>query len=308
MSIAYDLSLSGDPRYSVWLRLRRSNEHLQELNGQILKFFSEQPEHVTIHPDDTASSAPRLALSAPLPGTFAMLAGDALQNLRIALDHLAWALALRNKVKPDRRTAFPICGTEDEWLGRKDNKGNRLPRQGGEFTSRHCGKDAQKIMFDLQPYNRVPQFGPVDNQALWVFNQLARFDRHQTLTTAVAEIQRTTFGFQDIPRTGNVPLDPNFRGEDDLFVTPPIILPDDQRTITFSGSGWSGTEAPEHHQVAFRLAIDKEWPVAGGQSLQRTLRTCWNDALGTIQRFDGCFPGTRTVEEVFRIMQITWPG
>jgi hypothetical protein len=38
MSFAYDQTLSGDPRFSVWLRLRGSYEHAQELHEQILAF------------------------------------------------------------------------------------------------------------------------------------------------------------------------------------------------------------------------------------------------------------------------------
>ena len=49
MSIAYDQTLSGDPRFSVWLRLRRfPNEHAEELHEQIITFFSRELDRVTV--------------------------------------------------------------------------------------------------------------------------------------------------------------------------------------------------------------------------------------------------------------------
>jgi len=221
-----------------------------------------------------------------------MLAGDCLQNLRVALDHLAWSLALRNRPNPDRRTAFPICGTEDQWLGRKDRDGKRMS-EGGERNAKHCGRDAQDIMCDLQPYRLVQRI-PLHQQALWVFNELARVDRHQTLTTTIPQNQAMKIMPYVPPQLGNVIIDGPSKGQ---LVTRSVQVPDDQRSMEFSGA-WSGGDGHEHKQVAFFVAIDPNWPVASGTDLVATLRTCETDTWGVVERFDGCFSNGKTTQEV----------
>jgi hypothetical protein len=49
-------------------------------------------------------------------GEIGVIAGDAVHNLRSALDHLAWQLALLNTAKPHPRTQFPIARSESEFF------------------------------------------------------------------------------------------------------------------------------------------------------------------------------------------------
>src|SRR5258708_3704415 len=94
-------------------KLKRARQHLEELRAEIDAWVKSRPyrlsDKIDPHSGDNIIYGQLLR---PLPDRVLQLTGDCLQNLRSALDHIAFALALFNKPHlPDaeaRRVAFPI--------------------------------------------------------------------------------------------------------------------------------------------------------------------------------------------------------
>jgi hypothetical protein len=104
--------------------------------------------------------------------------GDAIHNLRSALDHLVWQLVLLNGKTPSGANQFPICDTGATYwsAGWKDGKKTRSTREWRlEGVS-----DAQKALIDeMQPYRtRVP---PGAVHALSALRDLSNYDKHRLI-------------------------------------------------------------------------------------------------------------------------------
>jgi hypothetical protein len=105
---------------------------------------------------------------------WALLLGDTLHNLRCALDHLVYALAVRQTGKDppddDRALMFPICSNPEHW-----NRSKRRIASLNEAT--------QAAIERVQPYNRLKAgqwFMP-----LWWLAQLNDIDKHRLPHIAV---------------------------------------------------------------------------------------------------------------------------
>lgn len=116
------------------------------------------------------------------PPDLAPVIGDALQNLRSALDHLAFALSVAYSGplsdEAAEGVAFPI-----RW---------KTPPEGQEDGSlvnniRLIDPLAQAVIKELQPYVAGPDL--YRTHPLWLLNELARIDRHRFLHTVGAPVQ-----------------------------------------------------------------------------------------------------------------------
>jgi hypothetical protein len=101
-----------------------------------------------------------------------MLIGDAIHNLRSALDHLAWSLAGTNA---GRSTEFPIFVSRTEFSKRGKRKMHGMPTP------------AQKIIKSLQPYKR-PHGLPKEREPLWLLQNLDIEDKHRALNLVASEM------------------------------------------------------------------------------------------------------------------------
>ncbi len=109
---------------------------------------------------------------------WALLLGDALHNMRCALDHIVYALAVRqtgqNPPPNDSRLMFPICSEPKFW----NSKGTQDRIMG-------LNEPTRAAIERMQPYNRLKAgqwFAP-----LWWLAQLNDIDKHRLLhITALA--------------------------------------------------------------------------------------------------------------------------
>ncbi len=92
-------------------RLRRADEHLEEVKALLRAYYREQPYNITGEFDPDAAQI-RYAfgeVNAPPPVRVATIGGEVLHNLRSALDHLAWELVEENEAgNATKDTAFPV--------------------------------------------------------------------------------------------------------------------------------------------------------------------------------------------------------
>jgi len=100
-----------------------------------------------------------------IPVVCAAIVGDALCNLRSALDHLAWQLVLRSGGTPTNQVQFPLASSAEKFKGQ---------------SRRVAGMTAEMIdnIESLQPYDN--REGPIF-QALRHLRDLSNKDKHQVL-------------------------------------------------------------------------------------------------------------------------------
>jgi hypothetical protein len=160
---------------SVRLKLNRGNEHLECLRRETKAFLERDPAPLTIRPEKTSGpgKSEKHVIYATItelpPDHLAVIAGDALQNFRHALDHLVYELSpprYRNR----GRSMFPVYKTrcEFEVLAPTLIKG--------------IVGDERTLIERVQPYHAADPM----RHPLAVLNRLANKDKHRILLTTAA--------------------------------------------------------------------------------------------------------------------------
>jgi hypothetical protein len=125
--VGQDVAMSIDGSASARAKLARAIEHDRELRK--LYESAGLKMSITRDPDLEPTDDPEVFLSNwritemdPIPTRWSCVAGDAIHNLRSALDHLAWHLALLDSDgDPYRYTSWPITFSPELFEGRAAN-------------------------------------------------------------------------------------------------------------------------------------------------------------------------------------------
>lgn len=90
----------------VWSKVERAKRHIDDLETRIIAYYALKPYLVAEYDDlNLGHHIYQLAGVDPaMPEDIPLIIGDAVHNLRSALDHLACLMV----VKPDGNTAFPV--------------------------------------------------------------------------------------------------------------------------------------------------------------------------------------------------------
>lgn len=160
------------------LKVKRAGRHLNELERKVGAFLRRHPDRFSskLDKDDLRYVIYDLPPVPAPPNTFGPIVGDIVHNLRSALDHIAWNLALRNlegtDTTPYDRTAFPILDNirpqSIDWFYRCVQ--DVLP-------------DAIPIIEELQPDHGSDT---VQIHPLVILNGLWNGDKHRVNTTIPA--------------------------------------------------------------------------------------------------------------------------
>lgn len=130
----------------------------------------------------------RVAPNKPLPEETSLLLGEALYQLRSALDSCIYQASIyasgKNPPHDENKLEFPICGDRKEFPALAKRRLFALP------------KNVQDAIEKMQPYN-TPSLPPEDlirnvNRTLGILNDLARKDRHRKLHVVgswIADVQ-----------------------------------------------------------------------------------------------------------------------
>jgi hypothetical protein len=158
----------------VWLKLARARRHRADLAAEVASFLARRPfgsRHES-EPGDGAAMVHHVfaVVNEQPPVEWAPIIGDAVHNLRSALDHVLWACADPNERHP--RAQYPLCSTEADY----DEKAARWLRG---VSARRCD-----LIRGTQPYrwaepNRAWHGGAV-------LQRLDNDDKHRTLHTLAA--------------------------------------------------------------------------------------------------------------------------
>ena len=110
----------------VTLKIARAKEHEADLNSRLGDFLSGQPYRVGVKGEQESRRPVYFVKSAAsIPDTIPLVAGDAIQNLMSALDHLAYQLVCRatNDAPPrPGRIYFPIADDAQKYDSQKRGK------------------------------------------------------------------------------------------------------------------------------------------------------------------------------------------
>jgi hypothetical protein len=163
------------------LKLGRAEEHLKNLEGEIAAYVHSDPyEAVRMTNCQQHSDCWRyvLRLSPPPPTPLALILGDAVHNMRSALDHLAVALAGRDDA------AFPIIipDIEHPETAIDEQARKSLEKSAANFKNLVRGMDRQavKIIRDYQPFRSPPDVIR-RTHALAVVAHVDNADKHRQL-------------------------------------------------------------------------------------------------------------------------------
>jgi hypothetical protein len=120
----------------------------------------------------------------PLPDHWALLAGDAIQNLRAALDHSVWRAwqNVEENAGDGDHTQFPICDRPENF------KASARQLEGVPGAVRATVERAQ-------PYNRWPQ--APDITMLSILRELSNADKHRALAVVATTVDFEMIGVGD---------------------------------------------------------------------------------------------------------------
>jgi hypothetical protein len=159
---------------SFRLKVARAEAHIEEVERAVADYFGSEPfEHYAVELSGKRSRYEhRLRILRQPPASIALITGDAIHNLRAALDHLAWELVKASGRHPSRQTEFPI--------GRDE----RRYRQAREQKTSGMRPEMLDILDRLQPYAG-------GNDALYDVHNLDIIDKHRLVLTAYPRMRYT---------------------------------------------------------------------------------------------------------------------
>lgn len=149
------------------LKIERAKEHLDVLNTELVKFIDTKPFSITTE-EDSKNSIYRMRIKYEVINPkLAIIAGDTIYQLRSALDHIAWQLALITGRRPYDRTSFPIVDKNTpEKMRRFDSITQSIPI---------AAINEIKL---LQPYLRGSAY---KTDLLWKLDKLCNIDKHRVI-------------------------------------------------------------------------------------------------------------------------------
>jgi hypothetical protein len=103
----------SDPEAPWWVKLRRARLHIDEVHQRVSTLNASKPWYVDMEPaEDLDSWVFRFRIQRPIPADLCAAVGDAIANMRSALDYVAHELAVRHTgtlaPRQEMATAFPI--------------------------------------------------------------------------------------------------------------------------------------------------------------------------------------------------------
>jgi hypothetical protein len=154
-------------------KLDRADEHISGLHQAIQVWSGKQPYSLTEHDNpEKTERVYRLKIDQPPEALrWGVQVGDAIHNLRSALDLLAWQAAGGDGTAPSW-TEFPIF--KDETIYLNTGRGGGLNKISGVKDPGY-----RTLFKECQPWRNPDGH---DKDALWMLHELDRIDKHRVVT------------------------------------------------------------------------------------------------------------------------------
>jgi len=118
----------ADPLQSPKLKIERAKTIIQELDSRISDYTDSASLNLirAPHPHTEGEDVLVAKIEDAIPDDIALIAGDAIHNIRTALDHLACCLAVANG-KSANGVSFPFGDGREGFEARSEQKIKKLP-------------------------------------------------------------------------------------------------------------------------------------------------------------------------------------
>ena len=165
-------------------KIKRASDHRDTINAALKPVLTAEPQtqHIAV---DLDSHRHRKLLTwtipkvDPLEPSLSLMIGDCIHNLRSALDHLVYQLAVLHgtSTKAADKTFFPICLTESDF--------NDRPKK---FVKPYISGAAFAEIEKSQPYASYDVPAEAD---IWILHKLDIIDKHRLLIVAGQQFAAT---------------------------------------------------------------------------------------------------------------------
>lgn len=156
------MALSTSPLTDARLKIQRANHHVHDIEREILAFVSSEPYLVIGEIESkTGDEVYRAKIRKEIPSMWGVIIGDAIHNMRAALDIVATAIVVANSGNGDN-VYFPFGNTPQHF----------------ETQLAEKVKGAPQVAIDL-----IRRFKPYKggNMPLWQIHRLDRLNKHQLI-------------------------------------------------------------------------------------------------------------------------------
>lgn len=235
------------PLDGVKAKIQRAEEHIQNLNREITAFVGSDPPPYKVvreHQNKGLQYAFIVSGEVDVPLRFAVMAGEVFHQLRSSLDHLLYALVVKNGGTPTTKTQFPMCSTIKAFEEAVTN---------GRIKG--VSSAAEKLIRSVQPYSTPTP----DDTILSVINQYNVLDKHNLLVfvCAVAKLgEQITIGLDPKISTiqGRKGEMPNIVG---FFEPPPFKVSKNGEVIFAINLGKPAPNFVADADSALQIAFEK---------------------------------------------------
>jgi hypothetical protein len=245
------------------LKIERAGQHIAELRIAIAGFLGSKPLAIIVEAPDTFKLTQSHVWTArvrnTVPLSMSSILGDAVHNLRTALDLLASDLAKLNGKSP-AGVHFPFAG---DVLGLDD----QIRRK--NFT--RAGAQAVKLLRSLRPYKG-------GNIALRGLHDLDLQDKHQAVLPAISAVSLPGFALIMGAKHNLVPEWKTTVTHDGQMI---LVMPAIDNLAV-------GTEMKAHLSLVFG-----EGSPFAGTEIVPTLETLRENVVSTVEAFEALFPTAR---------------
>ena len=179
---------SVEPQAIVGIRrkLARAYSQLEYIQAQMDAYWKRKPvAAVSRFNEDATEYSSYLRIIEPPPIEWAVVFGEAVHNMRSALDHAIYQLTIAHSGKILPMTGFPIFIEMDRFFG---CGGERQYKRSGIYQIRGLLPDAQTVIEGLQPYNNADP----EHTVLWSLQEAWNKDKHRIIQLMTAVSKRTT--------------------------------------------------------------------------------------------------------------------
>jgi hypothetical protein len=260
----------SDRAAGIYVKVERAKEHVRDLETLVQGFLQSNPYEIVVQDEpDTGDRVFRVKVNSEPPLKWSAIIGDAIHNLRAALDLLVCELVRGEGNPVTVETGFPIF------------KSAKAFKSGFSGKVKGAPKEAIDLIKRAKPYKG-------GNEPLWWLHRLDIADKHRVLITVgsayhsfILDAARAFDDFPDLPPELVIPQD----------VTIPIaIKPADRQwplkdgAIVFKVSRESRSKMDENTQFAFEVAFG-EGEVVQGEPLIPTLHQLVEFVEGLMEPF-----------------------
>lgn len=159
---------------SAYLKVDRANHHIKILKSDLAEYAKSNMHTITTTQNSSGVNHMKVGTSKEPPPAFSLVIGDAVHNLRSALDHAYGiaASAIDHSIDP-KTTTFPFFKTKEE----VEKAFNRSTLNGSMSTPKGK-KVTQVILNEIRPYGG-------DDVAIRHLNKLDNIDKHRLIIAII---------------------------------------------------------------------------------------------------------------------------